>query len=502
MLSWAVQGYGEESCLHCHPQQSPRSHGAVPCSRCHGGQPEASQQEAAHRHLLAKPGTPETLAASCGSCHPKQVAAVPQSPMYTGQGIVSTTRRLLGDSAGAGGFATLGHSLPDQLLRKQCAACHLGSDRAARQGSAPGMVRRGGCLGCHLQPDEPATHPQLNARVGDEHCLGCHSRSGRMALSYAGLAEIEERQAAGEETGYLADGRLVARRQDDVHHRAGMACIDCHTRAGLMGATQGVDIRCEDCHANPKPRLRFDQWPEAEAAMKRRIPFPVRPNQEFLVTARHGTPLWHIEVRPTGLFLHRKQVGGSLRIPPYAAACRDPKHERLHCTACHSRWAPQCYGCHLDYAPEPFQWDALAGRQTPGRWVEHRWEIRNEPPPLGVRADGRIAPAVPGMILSLQPSEGAPRRFLRRFAFLDPHTTGAARTCVSCHRSPVALGLGEGTLLIEAGRWRFLPAHGKLPDGLPADAWTTLDGSLSGSTPDGQGRPLNPAELHRILSAP
>jgi hypothetical protein len=223
----------------------------------------------------------------------------------------------------------------------------------------------------------------------------------------------------------------------------------------------------------------------------------------FPVTARHGTPLWHIELRPDGLWLHRKFAGGAIRIPPYRASSHphSKAHARLTCAACHARWAPQCYGCHSVYDPDAKQWDQLAGKETAGAWRERRWGVRNDLPPLGVAADGHIAPAIPGMIATFDHPAWHGARFQRRFALLDPHTSGPARSCESCHASSVALGLGQGVLSRDGHGWAFHPTRPALVDGLPADAWTSLDGTVSGGATRIGNRPLDPAEMRRILDA-
>ena len=93
-------------------------------------------------------------------------------------------------------------------------------------------------------------------------------------------------------------------------------------------------------------------------------------------------------------------------------------------------------------------------------------------------------------------------KFLRVFAPLSPHTTGSARNCESCHRSTVAVGLGEGEIVERSGELVFVPAHESLQDGLPRDAWTNLDSSIGGDTPLSGQRPLDAKEIESVLSAP
>ena len=431
--------------------------------------------------------------------------------MHTGKGMVNVTRFAFGEQPTPEGDADLdrlGGSPADSLLRKLCASCHLGQPKQ-QHGLDPLRDRGGGCLACHVNHYPNPGHPALSAQVEDARCFGCHSRSGRIALSYAGLAEIDE-DALGlpgtKAPGRLADGRLVEQRPPDLHHKAGMACIDCHTAAGLMGTTEdpthreaAVDIQCEDCHANRQPKARLTDL----APAGRRLPFPASPSQEFLVTARQGTPLRHIAVGAQRNLLYPKLGGTPLAVPPYTAASHPaaPGHQHLTCQACHSAWAPQCYGCHLEYSEPGEQWDHVDRKASPGVWRETRSLVRNRLPPLGVSADGRIRPYVPGMIFTMQHPDLPQPLFRRLFAPLDPHTSGPSRRCGDCHADPVAVGLGEGALTRTDDGWHFSPSLARAADGLPADAWTRLDGSLSGSATRNGHRPFSPGELRRILDA-
>jgi hypothetical protein len=156
----------------------------------------------------------------------------------------------------------------------------------------------------------------------------------------------------------------------------------------------------------------------------------------------------------------------------------------------------------MQYDADGSQWDHIEGRETAGRWSEQRFDFRNEPGALGVNTDNRIDLFVPGMIMTLVHPDWDGRKFLRVFAPISPHTIGAARSCESCHRSSIAIGLGAGTLEYRDGEIRFTPEHPALLDGLPADAWTSVDGTVGGQAPRAGQRPLNRAEMEAILTAP
>jgi hypothetical protein len=472
---------GEGGCLACHAPMAEGlgPHGEVPCRDCHAGDGAAVTAEAGHEGLIRFPGDLSNADRSCGGCHGDWVAAVRGSLMATAAGVVDTTRRVFGEAPRPGGVADLAHSPADSLLRKLCVRCHLGQPRRR-----PGLdldQRGGGCLACHLTAYPQGMHPRLSARIDDGRCFGCHARSSRVALSYAGLAEVDAGSADG--VARLPDGRLVQRLAADVHHRAGMSCIDCHTARGLKGgegarhAREAVDIACADCH-------RVEAGGPGEGAV-----------------TRSGTRLTHLERRGDGWLLHPKVNGGVLRVPPMKAASHPlaAEHARLTCDACHSRWAPQCYGCHIRYAPGGRQWDHLAERATPGRWRERRWAAGAGLPALGVDPRGRIAPFVPGMILSVDHPDLEQTGLRRLFAPIAPHTVGASRSCRSCHCDPAALGLGRGRFEGVGAERRFVPSAPLRADGLPEDAWVGPDMQGEATLPG--ARPLSAETVARVLAA-
>ena len=500
VLAWSslVLGADDSSvpgntCIQCHATKqtgfsAPHAFGTVSCISCHAGDDRANTIDGSHVGLIAFPGDLENADRACGSCHANRVDSVKRNLMHTGHGIVDVTRKLIDGQPGANdtvNLQSLEHSAADSMLRKLCASCHLGQKKTEHQ-LDPTQDRGGGCLACHINDYPADAHAALTTKVSDARCFGCHSRSGRISLSYAGLAEVIPSSSEAT-TGKLrlADDRHVERMPADVHYLAGMSCIDCHTSAGLMGAAGeaghqrgAVDIACTDCHNNG--------------------------DAEFPLTHKEGTPLLHIQVRDDGTWLHTKNTNRTLKIPALESKFHstDDRHDRLTCAACHSQWVPQCFGCHMEYDADGSQWDHVDKAVTPGRWKEQRSDVRNAPGALGVNADGHIEAFIPGMIMTVSHPDWNDDKFLRVFAPLSPHTTGAARSCESCHRSTVSVGLGEGEIVERSGELHFLPAHESLQDGLPKDAWTNLDGSLGGDTPLPEQRPLDANEIEAVLSAP
>jgi len=502
-------------CLACHPAAGIGLAGVhefsvSPCGSCHLGDETADEELAAHLGLVSSPGQLGDAEKTCGNCHGSHVDAVVHSRMHTGKGIVHKTRELLGgheQQTSSATLQTLGNGIPDSLMRKLCAGCHLGRS-LHRPDADPLFDRGGGCLACHLGKADKEGHAALSKRIEDQRCLGCHSRSGRISLNYAGLAEIDPASAAltPGSLARLGDGRLVSRNHADIHQRAGLSCIDCHTGPGLMGFIDddeggGIDIRCTDCHANPNDRLTVADWPSGQATHLPDIPFAFDQDQLFLGTSS-GTPLWHIQLRGEKAYLYPKLGGSAIRIPPAPPGHMplQEEHRRLSCDACHANWAPTCLGCHIEYDPKSKQWDHLEGIVSAGAWKETRWEIDAAPPTLGLAGKDRIAVFIPGMIMTLTHPQLEETFFLRHFAQLSPHTSGTARGCDDCHRSPVSLGLGKGKLRLEGEALSFSPLSDTLQDGLPADAWTSLDKGRRTSN-QVYPRPFNADEIKRIFSA-
>ena len=525
----ADPGEGSERCVQCHAGQTPPDsvHTALPCVSCHLGDPAALTEEAAHTGLEREPGALDSAAQTCGQCHPRELSHVRSSLMTTGSGIIA------GDRFGFGlptdeGHQRLAEVLADESpapvddhLRRLCAGCHLGTREANRDDAirSPGS----GCSACHLGPGPaPGTsnassrgHPEISAVPSDARCFGCHSRSARVSLSYQGLAEVKGHPCPSPER--LPDGRPVCRIEADVHHSAGLSCVDCHLHTEVMGdgtprrrQHAQLELACEDCHG---PTTRTTTWGRARTELVAdilRLRGEARPDDEAVRVARRGTPLWNLRPRAPAQaggavewWLQPKAGGQARRTPPTPedANHRLAGHERLTCASCHSGWAPVCADCHTAAVPEASQWDFGRSAEAPGAWRETSERFAWGPPALGVVANEKIAPAIPGMVMTLDGSKvGGPRRDLRAYAVLDPHTTRAAgRSCASCHRDAWSLGLGAGRLVFGPEAVRFEPAHPG-PDGLASDRWTTLLAASPGTSSRPEVRSLDAMEQRRVLA--
>lgn len=452
-----------ESCLLCHAtvQGLGQVHASLGCSPCHLGDPKAHDVRSAHRGLERLAGDLSTSARTCGqgACHPLEQGRVLSSLMARAPGILAVDRFAFGERPAPDGDAhddlpsldrrRAPASLAESHVRKLCGSCHLGA-RKERPGDFGEAGRGGGCTACHLGPPNLRAgrtsgplHPEVSAAVPDKRCTGCHSRSGRISLSYRGVVELEPGDARV--TGTLSDGRPVGAAPPDVHAKAGMTCIDCHTERELMGdgvrhqhAHEALEVGCDDCHGGstaPRVEQPPDEDRERVADVLRRawVRAGKTPLPEGLpLHTRTGTPLWRTQAS-TGM-LALAETGARLTIPRAKPGSYHALggHERLSCQACHSVWAPRCTICHTRLDLQGTDIDHLSGLATKGRWLETAGGNGFGSPLLAVGPRGRIEPFVEGMKLSID-LPGRPTIERTLWAPLEPHTTGRARSCASCH---------------------------------------------------------------------
>jgi len=514
-----VLGRGE-GCLLCHsnvkgfsPAHNPE---AIGCFSCHSGNPFTLDKSLAHKNLLLMPGDLADAKTSCGiaHCHPGIAERIDKSLMTTLSGIVSVNRFVFDESETPTKFSfisEIGHSPADKHLRNLCASCHLGGIKE-EVGPINELSRGGGCLACHLNYDRkayaelleyqnsknknpalPIHHPQLSLNISNEHCFGCHSRSGRISTNYEGWFETEllpeETNKMDEQYRILMDGRVFQKTVEDVHHKKGMDCIDCHTAMEVMGdgnyylhEEDQVKVQCIDCHLTSKPKTVLSDELDSESKMIEEIRKSKREGFNYLVTNDSNYPLLNTFTNEnTKPFLITKNKSDSLVLNPPALICTEGKaHYRLSCNSCHTKWVSHCIGCHTEYNPNEVGYDLLEKKETKGDWIEHSSNFFAEPPTLGVRVidtKESIETFIPGMIISIDKSNSEKILFKRLYAPTAAHTiVKESRSCKSCHSNPEAIGYGRGELTYSKegkfGKWNFNPLFPLSKyDGLPEDAW-------------------------------
>jgi hypothetical protein len=438
----------------------------------------------------------------------------------------------------------------DDHWRKLCATCHLWNKKE----SGP-SAHSSGCAACHAlynttatyegsdptiprdQPGYPRLH-RLTTAIPVDQCLRCHNRSGRLGLSYTGLDEAD-----GYGTPYrkgrpnlsaLSGDRDVRHLVPDIHFERGLICIDCHSGKEVMGdgniyshMRHQVEIRCSDCHGSfgQPPQTKILTSDDEEAVWRAKaLRLPDPQGLEVGLTQR-GTAILNLR-KENGHMILRSKLDQKDHPCPTISDLTDKYHriaghdvDRLECSACHSRWAPQCYGCHDYRRRGEAAMDSMRGVKTEGLWQETRDYYRFDQPTLGINSRSRVSVVMPGcqvVFTELEPDgkvvAGSDKKVFMGpgighgivWTPISPHTTRSeVRSCQECHAGPKTLGIGQG--LFQAGeRWAentFIPLL--QPEINPLGfAWESLvdpqGQPLAASTHVG-ARPFNAEELQRLL---
>ena len=514
-------------CVNCHDEMTgfEESHSPeiVGCNACHLGNPNTVNKDFAHKGMILIPGNLTDASKTCGvtACHPGIPERVNSSLMNTMSGVISVnqfTFKELEKPEGHFNVKDLTKSNADNHNRNLCASCHLGNEKT-EWGPIDELSRGGGCNACHLNYNNetvnqlnsyvnskfksqnsknemlsgsvfPKVHPQLNLKITYNHCFGCHSRSGRISTNYEGWFEtLKSWDEVKGNTEYrlLMDGRVFQKTKDDVHHKAGMECIDCHVSMEIMGdgniyqhMEEATKVQCIDCHSKETNSVSYDilDYESKKIVDLRNLK---KENAEYLVTEKNNIPLINTFVnRRNEKYLLTKNSNKKLILNEPKAICIEGKaHQRLSCSSCHTEWVSHCVGCHTEYDPNLEGYDLLDNKDIVGSWNETPSDFYFDYPVLGIRKEksGKevIDTFIPGMVLTIDKFKNPQKKIFKRlFAPTFSHTINkSGRSCKSCHNNPLALGYGKGKLeYSKNGKWIFTPQfENHIEDNLPKDAW-------------------------------
>ena len=433
-------------CKGCHPMTLDAAH-SFSCATCHGGDETASDGKAAHAGLIPHPAHPDRMQTTCGRCHGRQTSEAAQSRHFTLAGEINSVRRAFGATTDLKSPLeipvteppTTPLALADDLLRRRCLRCH-----PYHPGDPYPETRHGtGCAACHLDFGNGVLTSHAFVRSpGDGQCLHCHSGNrvgadyyGRFQRDFAWEFRTPYRTDNAQRRPYGVEDHQL---RPDVHHLAGIGCIDCHPGARLMGgghASPTPPLTCGGCHA----------W---------------RPGQP--------PPAANLIVDGKRLLLVTKRDQRQLVVP----AMQDPAHRafgaKATCVACHAQWSFNDRATHLlrqdsdDYEPwslltvqgshevelqlennlagegddsDPSMVDKFSGARRPGLWLKG-FELRRwEEIPLCRDNDGRLTVCRPSLDLHLSyvNDQGevlfdavAPTPSTRTLRPYTPHTIGKA----------------------------------------------------------------------------
>lgn len=402
------------------------------------------------------------------------------------------------------------------IYRKQCARCHVwGEGRNER-----GDLRASGCAACHViygndgkyeggDPNIRNTgtrpHPlrhRITTAIPAAQCTHCHTRGRRIGTTFVGMFEYDyvkdghappfDEHAKPQEPLFTKEYLSV---REDVHFERGMQCVDCHTSIDVHGdgniypaTVYQVEITCYDCHGTP------EKYPW-ELSVGYGTPVTLEGNRgifedgarEYLLTSRGNIKSNWIKQEEKA-YVVSKYTGKRHEIPllkeitsrnafktqqgKVAMSTIQQHIEKLECYACHATWAPQCFGCHMQYDRRVKGTDWIGTSKkvntTTGRQIitkdfgdlslENRSFMRWESPLLGINVRGKVSPLAPGcqVFYTFRDEKGEMKALNKHYttstghnsptlAPINPHATSlVARTCEDCHTNPKSLGYGTG----------------------------------------------------------
>jgi hypothetical protein len=237
-----------------------------------------------------------------------------------------------------------------------CVGCHRGyaglfdgamgtrkGERAFVQRSVGGLdpgFFQNRCDSCHLSgcTDCHGGSGHRIAQATDRSCFACH-RGYFVGTDYYGMAPRED--SLRYQRGEIAYGETFLKMTPDVHAEAGIKCGACHSMKSLVAGSK-ASKNCLDCH---------------------------RVNRKII---EH-------------------------RIPAHL--------EKMECSACHSAWTPQEYGTfYLRFTDSPSQEEYelrgnSAGKGKGGNYLKSAYLRKQDAPPLGLNARGKVSPIRPEFLL-------------------------------------------------------------------------------------------------------
>lgn len=320
--------------------------------------------------------------------NPDQIVA-PERPHISNHRIQNVSKTLPN-----GEFVT---GIQDQA----CAGCHQGSNRTVMQFWGIRLDQNQDLVNNTQYPANPVNFQNTadDARLFDPS-VGNNTFNGRNANQYIAFED------------YDGDNRDDT--PADVHHEAGMGCIDCHGSRDLHNGADGDDsggeifsrqeqtvaITCEACHGT------IDKYAETKAC------YDYDDKRAECAVDKRGNPLRHVTRDNNGNFTLKSRVDGrahyvvqtrdtivqSNKINPitrqllYNAKAsyamgradgnaatgtgpvqQDPNlvaagfshSDSMDCASCHASWNNSCVGCHLageyDGNPANYRFSNITG---------------------------------------------------------------------------------------------------------------------------------------------
>ncbi len=273
-----------------------------------------------------------------------------------------------------------GHSMQG-IDDHTCAGCHQGSNRTVMQFWGIRLDQNQDVRFGNQYPAQPVSWQGTHGdtRLFDP-AIGNHTFNGRNANQYLLFED------------YDGDGRDDT--PADVHHEAGMGCIDCHGSHDMHGGDptspgtdlasrmeQSVSIACEDCHGSVgsyadtiagttydgdaatigvdsggNPMRHVTRNINGHYYLKSRLDGALHylpQTRDYVVdTGRlHPTSGDPIYSEKASFAMGRDDGSPATGIGPQQSASPHTGFahaDKMNCVSCHSSWTNTCMGCHLE----------------------------------------------------------------------------------------------------------------------------------------------------------
>ena len=378
----------------------------------------------------------------------------------------------------------------DRILKDKCFQCHIDSP------GKPGSLRSQGCAACHFtyskdglyKGEDPTIsreelgHPQkhrMTTLTPDLICRQCHKGFQEPQPDFSTQNDLSDGVMKKKAIDYFpGSGKII----QDVHSKAGLDCIDCHTQFDIMGdgniyskQYQAVEVRCETCHGSAETRPLIEQVKDPmDRVIRLARSYTEWRNSigDWMVLSSRKQKLSNVKVKEGRIVTLGKRTGNIYSTPLTADAPEShniPGHKnKLECTSCHSQWVPNCKGCHSTFMSGQVEVNKSFANDT-----KKKFDVESPSLMLGPR--GKVVPMMAperrflnifdeqGKFVSAIRENGDVAGIYREWSFTNPHgysggrlayatnphSTGKkVRSCASCHMSSRALGLGEGDIYI------------------------------------------------------
>ena len=316
-----------------------------------------------------------------------------------------------------------------------CVDCH----KVARKGIHAALS----CLSCHGNQIKPLGNPAAatNQAAG---CVGCHRGYGSL-FTHAMSTRRSEKLFVKRTIGTI-DPKFYQNNCNGCHLSG---CTDCHGGDG-HNLAKATDRNCFVCHKGyfvgtdyygMAPREDSNRYQRGEIAY----------GETFLKM----TPDVHAEAgMKCGACHSMKSLAAGARASKKCVDChkinkkivehRISAHlEKMECSACHSAWAPQEYGTfYLRFADSPSQ-DKYRLRTNEDNYVKSAYLRKQDAPPLGINARGKVSPIRPEFLLYFsdikndRPVGKENRLLAAEWKAFFPHTIRRGTVmCEGCHDNP------------------------------------------------------------------